>query len=290
LPASKSVVLSGAEPIEGVSVQIVAKTDVGLVRKRNEDYFVVAPQCDLVVLCDGMGGHPGGDLASRMAAEEVERIVAAGGDTDVASGSLDSVAALAPFATLIRSVFAADRRLRAYGDKHPQYQGMGTTLAALQEKNGVLCVVHVGDSRVYRFRDGSLQQVTQDHSYVATLPESARSSFAGIRNILTRAVGVGEDFEVDFTLAAADPTELYLLCTDGLHNFVEEERINEVLTTEEDRTAAIETLIDDAKRGGGGDNITLALAWVEGATPTKAMRLSGVVIEGQSGLQAQLAT
>lgn len=273
-------------------MQIIAKTDVGLVRKRNEDFFVVLPQCDLVVLCDGMGGHPGGDLASRMTAEEVERIVAASGATEVEAGGLAAVAPLAPFVNLIRSVFAADRRLRAYGDKHPQFQGMGTTLAALQEQGGVICVVHVGDSRVYRLRDGVLHQLTQDHSYVATLPESARSSFAGIRNILTRAVGVGEEFEVDFALGAADPAELYLLCTDGLHNFVDEARIHDVLTRETDRTAAIETLIDDAKRGGGGDNITLALAWAD-RRPTakaKAVRLRGVVVEDQAGLQAQLAT
>lgn len=269
-------------------MHIVAKTDVGLVRKRNEDFFVIAPQCDLVVLCDGMGGHPGGDLASRMAAEEVERIVAAGGDSEVAVGTLGQVAALGPFAALVRSVFAADRRLRAYGDKHPQFQGMGTTLAALQENSGVLCAVHVGDSRVYRFRSGHLEQITQDHSYVATLPESARASFAGIRNILTRAVGVGEEFEVDFSLCGGDPEETYLLCTDGLHNFVEEDRIAEVLATAADRESAVATLIDDAKRGGGGDNITVALAWIDSAPARKTQTVSGSVIEASDGLRAQL--
>lgn len=271
-------------------MHIVAKTDVGLVRKRNEDYFLVAPQCALVVLCDGMGGHPGGDLASRMAAEEVERIVATGGETDIALGALGEVSALGPFAALLRSVFAADRRLRAYGVKNPQYQGMGTTLAALQEHNGVVCAVHVGDSRVYRFRGGTLEQITQDHSYVATLPESARASFAGIRNILTRAVGVGEEFEVDFSLGAADPKETYLLCTDGLHNFVEEERIAAVLAAGGDPEATVTTLIEDAKRGGGGDNITVALARVEKAPSRRVASLSGTVVQAVGGLRAQLAS
>jgi protein phosphatase len=269
-------------------VQIVAKTDVGLVRKRNEDFFVVAPQYGLVVLCDGMGGHPGGDLASRMAAEEVERIVTAGGATEVGTGSLAQVEGLQPFVPLLRSVFAADRRLRAYGSKHQQYQGMGTTLAALQEHDGIVCAVHVGDSRVYRFQNGRLQQMTQDHSYVATLPEAARSSFANIRNILTRAVGVGEDFEVDFTLGAAEPTETYLLCTDGLHNFVDESRITAVLGSLSDRDAAVGQLIEDAKRGGGGDNITVALAWVDAAPAGKSQRVTGTVSEGADGLRAQL--
>lgn len=269
-------------------MHIVAKTDVGLVRKRNEDFFVVVPKCDLVVLCDGMGGHPGGDLASRMAAEEVERIVASGGETEIGLGTLGEIAALGPFASLVRSVFAADRRLRAYGDKHPQFQGMGTTLAALQEHNGIVCAVHVGDSRIYRFRDGALQQITQDHSYVASLPEAARASFAGIRNILTRAVGVGDDFEVDFSLTAADPGELFLLCTDGLHNFVDEERVVEVLSAADDRDAAVTTLIEDAKRGGGGDNITVALAWVDKGPGRRTAAVNGSVVEALDGLRALL--
>jgi protein phosphatase len=271
-------------------VHIVAKTDVGLVRKRNEDFFITAPQCDLVVLCDGMGGHPGGDLASRMTAEEVERIVASGGDTDVAGDSLAEVAALGPFAALVKSVFAADRLLRAYGEKNPQFHGMGTTIVAVQERGGTLCTVHVGDSRVYRFRDGVLTQITQDHSYVATLPESARSSFAGIRNILTRAVGVGEDFEVDFNLRVAEPGEMYLLCTDGLHNFVEEDQIAALLDDGDDREAMVTELIEAAKRGGGGDNITVALAWVDTAPKRRVSTLTGTVVESANGLRAQLGS
>jgi protein phosphatase len=268
-------------------VHIVAKTDVGLVRKRNEDFYIVSPAHRLVVLCDGMGGHPGGDLASRMAAEEVQRAVTEDGegpDRPVA------VAELAPFAPLIRGVFNADRKLRAYGKKHAQYQGMGTTLAALQEHEGVLCAVHVGDSRVYCLDEGELVQLTQDHSIVATLPEAARASFAGMRNILTRALGVGEELEVDFTVAPAHPDEVYVLCTDGLHNYVTEERIVEVLTTTADREKCLETLIQDANSGGGGDNITLALAWVEAAPKKPGPRVSGAAFVGPSGLRIQLAT
>jgi len=269
-------------------VQIVAGTDVGLVRKRNEDFFVIEPTHDLVVLCDGMGGHPGGDLASRMTAEEIQRVVTGTSDTEVGTGDLAQLAPLRPFINLVRGAFAADHCLRAHGRKNSQFHGMGTTLAALQEHQGLLCAVHVGDSRVYCFRDGILRQLTADHSYVATLPESARASFAGIRNILTRAVGVGEDFEVDFTIGPADPTELYLLCTDGLHNFVTDDRITEILTAQSDREKCVATLVEDAKRGGGGDNITLALAWIDAAPKVSPNRVSGAVIETPSGLRAHL--
>jgi protein phosphatase len=269
-------------------LHIVARTDVGLVRKRNEDYFIVAAPHELIVLCDGMGGHPGGDLASRMAAEEVERAVSGNGDADVAVGNLNEIAALQPFASLVRGVFAADRKLRAYGRKHAEFAGMGTTLAALQENAGIVCAVHVGDSRVYCFQGGKLTQLTQDHSYVASLPEAARATFAGIRNILTRAVGVGDEFEVDFTIAPAHPDETYMLCTDGLHNYVTEERITEVLGSQPDREACLAMLIEDANRGGGGDNITLALAWVDAPPALPAARVNGAVIAGPAGLRAHL--
>ncbi len=271
-------------------MHILAKTDIGLVRKRNEDFFVIAPEHNLIVLCDGMGGHPGGDLASRMTAEEVHRSVAAGPGADKPGGSIEQHHALLPFAGLFRGVFSADQQLRAYGRRNLQYQGMGTTLAAIQEHLGTLCAVHVGDSRIYRFHEGRLSQITEDHSVVATLPESARASFAGMRNILTRAIGVGEDLEVDFTLLAATAGEVYLLCSDGLHNFVNEERIAEVLASSADRAACLQTLVDDANRGGGGDNITLAIAWIETSAPQPITRMSGAVWGNGSTLNVQLQT
>jgi len=269
-------------------VQIVAKTDIGLVRKRNEDFFIVSKLHDLVVLCDGMGGHPGGDLASRMAAEEVERCVGSGPDPEAAPEIGIQLAEIQPFLPLIRGVFAADRKLRAYGKRHTQYLGMGTTLAALQEHKGILCTVHVGDSRVYCLKGGKLTQLTQDHSIVATLPESARATFAGMRNILTRALGVGEELAVDFTVAPGHPDETYLLCSDGLHNYVTEERMVEVLASGRSPEDCLQTLIEDAKEGGGGDNVTLALARVSDATAQPARRISGAVTGTTSGLRVQL--
>jgi protein phosphatase len=271
----------------GTSVHILAKTDIGLVRKRNEDFFVLAPEHHLIVLCDGMGGHPGGDLASRMTAEEVQRSVATTGG-DKPGGNIEQFPLLMPFVGLIRGVFRADQELRAYGRRNPQFQGMGTTVAAIQEHAGVVCAVHVGDSRIYRLHDRKFAQITKDHSVVETLPESARASFAGMRNILTRAVGVGEDLEVDFTLLAATAGDVYLLCSDGLHNFVSEERIREVLASHRDRAECLQTLVDDANRGGGGDNITLAIAWIEGTTPSKSPDLQGAIWGDGVTLHVQL--
>ena len=267
-------------------MHIVAKTDVGLVRKRNEDFFVIADSHGLVVLCDGMGGHPGGDLASRMVAEEVERVVLQGGNGEIA---VDDNAALEkslrPFVPLLQGVFAADRKLRDYGNRHPEYQGMGTTVVAVQEHDGTLCVAHVGDSRVYSFKGGQLTQVTHDHSVVATHPEYAH--LAGMRNILTRAMGVGDELEVDFQLVTAEEDQVFLLCTDGLHNYVPEARIVAILASGAAPEKCVDQLIEEAKKGGGGDNITLSLAW--GVRPVKNVpALCGVVVETTAGLQVHL--
>jgi protein phosphatase len=254
-------------------VQIIAATDVGLVRKRNEDYFMVSEPQAFVVICDGMGGHPGGDVASRMTAEEVHRVVT-GGEHEgpkIQAGFQE----VQPFATLISAIFSADNKLRKYGDRNPQFQGMGTTIVALQEHEGSVCIAHVGDSRVYSFRARRLDQITRDHSVVATNPEYAH--FAGMRNILTRAMGVGDDLEVDFVIYPAKAGETFLLCTDGLHNFVSEARIVEILGSSEPGDVRVNALIEEAKKGGGGDNITLSLAMVDAAvTKPNSRRLRGV--------------
>lgn len=266
-------------------MQIVARTDVGLVRKRNEDYYVIADSQQLVVLCDGMGGHPGGDVASRMVAEEVERLVTQGDET-IDLETAEAPDEIRPFLPLLHAVFCADRKLRAYGQQHPEFQGMGTTLIALQEDQGTVCVAHVGDSRVYSFREGSLTQVTNDHSVVATHPEYAH--LAGMRNILTRAMGVGEELEVDFKIAPVRAGEVYLLCTDGLHNYVAESRIVEILASDASIDERADQLIEAAKAGGGGDNITLSLAWAKNGGSAEGPLVSGMATENESGMKVQL--
>lgn len=267
-------------------MQIVAKTDVGLVRKRNEDYFIVAPSHDLVVLCDGMGGHPGGDVASRMVAEEVERVVAEGDAESVQFDPADGVEELRPFAPLLQGVFQADHKLRDYGRRNPEFQGMGTTLVAVQERDGVVCVAHVGDSRVYSFKSGSLHQVTHDHSVVATHPEYAH--LAGMRNILTRAMGVGDELEVDFVVVPVEKDQLFLLCTDGLHNYVAEDRIVEILKSNKSAEERAEELVEEAKKGGGGDNVTLSIARPTHEVAAESIGIRGVVTENETGLKVQV--
>jgi len=267
-------------------VKFAAASDVGLVRKRNEDYFVVSEDNNLVVLCDGMGGHPGGDIASRMTAEQVRDSVESGSGVETVQLDLQDTDQLKPFEPLLCGIFVADRKLREFGEAHPEYQGMGTTIVALQSHDGCLCAAHVGDSRIYRFRDQQLEQITNDHSLVATNPEYAH--LAGMKNILTRAMGVGDDLEVDFRVDAGQPNDVFLLCTDGLTNFVSEERIGEILSTSKQPEQKTQMLIEEAKKGGGGDNITLALATVEEGSQSSAGTVRGAVKQANRQLTVLL--
>lgn len=267
-------------------MKFFAVSDVGLVRKRNEDYFVISEECNLVVLCDGMGGHPGGDIASRMAAEQIRQAVESQVDDQELPLDVQKVDELRPFLMLLRGIFVADHKLREYGDANPEYQGMGTTVVALQRHQGHLCVAHVGDSRIYVFRGKQLEQITNDHSVVATHPEYAH--LAGMKNILTRAMGVGEDLEVDFRVDPAQASDLYLLCTDGLTNFVTEERIAEVLGNDDDHDQQVRTLVEDAKKNGGGDNITLALVTIDDEVTPAQSKVRGMVKEANRQLTVLL--
>jgi serine/threonine protein phosphatase PrpC len=266
-------------------VKFFAASDVGLVRKRNEDYFVISEERDLVVLCDGMGGHPGGDIASRMAAEQIRQAVESEAVAEDVPLEIEKADELRAFLTLLRGIFVADHKLREYGDANPEYRGMGTTVVALQHHQGHLCAAHVGDSRIYVFRNKKLEQITNDHSVVATHPEYAH--LAGMKNILTRAMGVGEDLEVDFRVDPADVDDLYLLCTDGLTNFVTEERITEVLNDGNDHDRQIKVLVEDAKKNGGGDNITLALVTINETTSAEG-HVRGTVKEANRQLTVLL--
>lgn len=274
------------EFVKGDSLQIAANSDVGLVRKRNEDYYVVEQDHDLVIVCDGMGGHPGGDIASRMAAEEIRSVVLDGVGKDFDYHlEKELPPALEPHAELLKGIFWADRQLREYGNKNPEYHGMGTTVVAIQQKNDTMCVAHVGDSRLYAF-DEELEQVTQDHSVVATNPEYA--NFAGMKNILTRAMGVGDYLEVDFTILPVKKGMQYMLCSDGLTNFVTDSLMAQVLKSDLTAQEKVDRLIEDAKKGGGGDNITLALVRLDSETADDDSILKGSVKQEQRDLRVRV--
>lgn len=239
-----------------------AATDVGRLRTINQDRFVLLPDRNLFIVADGMGGHQGGEVASRLAIETLQ------------------VAYQDPTAdALTEAIAVANHRIRNEGDADPDLRGMGTTVVALalmpeepepdapesdEEPPQHLLIANVGDSRAYVFRDGSLAQLTEDHSVVADLVREGRITAEEAevhpqRNIVTRVLGVYESVEVD--LWPVDPVQgdRYLLCSDGLFNEVGADQISSVLRRLADPDEAAAELVRLANEGGGRDNITVVL-------------------------------
>lgn len=241
---------------------IAALTHPGKVRSHNEDFVLGDAARGFAVLADGMGGHNAGEVASRMAVELVgERLATqaqagAGLDGATAEVSLSEHIALANMALL-----QASRSSR-------EYDGMGTTLVAVVWHAGAVTFGHVGDSRLYLFREGALRQLTRDHSIVqeqvecgAISPEDAR--YAPNRNVLTRAVGIDASAKADVHTLNVETGDIYLLCSDGLTDMLTDDEVREaLLSARGDVDAAAERLVEQANESGGLDNISVIIVRV----------------------------
>ncbi len=234
------------------------KSDCGLKRQQNEDAFVVRPDLGFFVVADGMGGAAGGELASRIFAEtaiEVFTKVEAQSERECH----DSV----------QETFGlAHERIQNCIKENPHYRGMGCTaeVAALSDEGCILG--HVGDSRTYLFRKGLLKQLTRDHSLVQDQIDQGLITEADARehpqrNVILRAVGVDESLAVDILKGNILPGDIFLLCSDGLTDMVNNEKIEETLSSPLSLQQKVEDLIALAKFEGGFDNITVVLSQIE---------------------------
>ncbi|MDA8342082.1 MAG: protein phosphatase 2C domain-containing protein [Actinomycetota bacterium] len=235
-------------------------TDTGLVRHENQDAYLA--QMPVFVVADGMGGHASGALASRLAIEELGPLAANG-----LRPTVEDVA---------RAIDAANGRVLAEASAVPGNEGMGTTVVGLtlvaDRDQEVWLVFNVGDSRLYRLWDGSLSQVTVDHSEVQELVDAGTITAEAARvhperNVITRAVGVGTELAPDFWLRPPEPGERFLLASDGLTVDVSDEDIRGVLDGEPDPSVAATRLVERAVAAGGHDNVTVIVVDViAGAT------------------------
>jgi PPM family protein phosphatase len=228
-------------------VEEVGLTDVGRQRQSNEDSFFEAPP--MFAVADGMGGARAGEVASRMAVEVL------GESPDRADE---------PEARLQVIARTANRRIYELARRDDAYRGMGTTLTAVIVGGREIAVGHVGDSRLYRLRDGELERLTTDHSLVEEYvragrlaPEEAESHPQ--KSIITRALGVEEEVEVDTLTCDASDGDVYLICSDGLTGMVPESEVAEILRNRTSLEQAGRALIDAANHAGGRDNITVVL-------------------------------
>ena len=240
-------------------IEVAGLSDVGCQRDNNEDsYLYWEPSAEdefqrkgrLAVIADGMGGHEGGQEASRLAVETVREVY-------------DQVFRDDPQAALVESFAAAHTRIQDYAEQHPAFQGMGTTCTALVLIGRQLYFAHVGDSRLYLVRDASIQRLTRDHSYVGRLVESGivRAEDAEKhpqRHILTAALGAGREVAVDSPEHSVDLLEGddLLLCTDGLWGVVTDEEL-EASVRGHAPAESCAALVRLARQRGGPDNITV---------------------------------
>jgi len=240
--------------MDRIKIDGFGKTDAGLVRPNNEDAFLVKPEMGFCLVADGMGGPAAGELASRIFAETALEVFS--NDNDQSENkTLEKVQ---------KTYHFANERILKHVEENPNHRGMGCTaeLIAFHQQGFVLG--HIGDSRTYRNRGGKLKQLTKDHSLVQDQidsglisPEEARNH--SMRNVIYRAVGVEDPFALDIFRGETFYGDLFLLCSDGLTNMVDDSQINKVLSSATNLPKKAEELIKMAMSSGGNDNITVVL-------------------------------
>ena len=244
-------------------------TDVGMKRANNEDNYLINDELSLFVVCDGMGGHVGGEFASAIAVNTVEEVLASiEADPDsMPDREEDSVEHTRE--KLRYAVRLAGKRIFEKAAADPEFKGMGTTVVVLLIDAGNVFIGHVGDSRAYRIREGRIEQLTEDHSLVnekikAGLITEEEAATHRMRNIITRSLGFQEEVEIDLQVHAIQSGDRYLLCSDGLSGLVSGEEIGESVWTQGPQSAA-RNLINLACERGGDDNVTTVVVRIDEA-------------------------
>ncbi len=241
-------------------LDIYGLTDEGLVREHNEDYISWAPESGLVILADGMGGHNAGEVASELAVTSICEAL-----NEVLSPEIKDSCGMDFKEVVHEAVVYANDEINQHAKEHPECSGMGTTIVMALFHNNSVILASVGDSRIYRFRKGELKQVTIDHSLVQEMVDNGYMSEeealnSNNRNLITRALGIAEDVKVDVTEHETEKNDIYLLCSDGLSDMIDDELIFSTLVkSRQDLKRAGEDLVKLAKEHGGHDNVSVIL-------------------------------
>jgi protein phosphatase len=251
-------------------IESYGATDVGLRRKLNEDSLTLDNDLGLFIVADGMGGHNAGEIASRIAVETVFNFVQRSGAEEEITWPYGVDPKLSLNANrLLTAVMLANKRVWKEADHRQDYTGMGTTIVAALADQEVISFVSAGDSRAYRLRNDTFQQITVDDSWVQAavdegvlLPEEADSH--PMKNIITKAIGAKENIDISVDEYPLEDQDLFLLCSDGLHGMVPEARLAEIVKSSVGSLERlVRQLIDAANQNGGKDNVTaLALRYL----------------------------
>lgn len=257
MPPADSCVLNLLRNKEKSKMKVISKTHVGMVRNNNEDSLLVR-EPHLFAVADGMGGYSAGEVASRETLKAFEAAT-----YELRHGKVDS-----PVDVLLEAFNKANIHTYRMAQKNNAYNGMGTTLTALYlPGDNTAYAAHVGDSRLYLYRDNTLTQITKDHSYVADLLEKGKITDTEAfnhpkRNMLLQALGVELELHTDIVHFALEQGDILLLCSDGLSDMLRDVEIADVLQTTDFENAAA-NLMEQSLDNGGKDNISLIMIAVE---------------------------
>ncbi|MBV9241324.1 MAG: Stp1/IreP family PP2C-type Ser/Thr phosphatase [Acidobacteria bacterium] len=261
-----------------LTVTASVQTDPGCVRDSNEDsgrhvnpydLETLASRGRLTIVCDGMGGHASGEVASQIAVEAINELYYSNRDLD-------------PQAALRWAIEQANCEIYETSLTDESYAGMGTTLVAMVILGDKAFSAHVGDSRLYRMRGQKLELLTMDHSQVMEMVQQGIITMEQARNhddknVILRAVGTNPEVEVDVSaMFAIEPGDTFLLCSDGLNDMLEDAEIEAILASESDEYLACQQLIEAAKQSGGHDNVTVGVVNVSAkiAAPPQQARIT----------------
>jgi protein phosphatase len=247
-------------------IEAFGRTDVGRRRKVNEDSFLVAPDAHLFAVCDGMGGHNAGEVASRIAIETLADFVEKSGVEKEITWPWGLEPELSLEANRLKTaVRLANSQVFQTADSREELMGMGTTVVAALLSGHVMTVCSAGDSRCYLVRDEKLQQLTQDDSWVsAAVGEGILNSDDverhPLRNVITKAVGARDSIDLEVLEETLQPGDLVLLCSDGLHGMVNDQEIARLILSGQGSLEDLsQSLVDAANEAGGRDNVTVVL-------------------------------
>jgi len=250
-------------------IEVAGQTDVGRKRAHNEDNFAILGDYGLYIVADGMGGHASGEVASQLAVDTMREFFAATTDDpdrtwpykmDRSKGYEEN--------RLITGIMLSNLRIFESAKTNPGQRGMGTTIVAMFVTREGVYVAHVGDSRVYRIRDGQMEQLTEDHSLLndyrkmKQLTDEEIANFPH-KNVIVRALGMKETVKVDTRFESPRTGDVIVLCSDGLAGPVTDDDIRSIVLSTSDLQAAAQKLVDRANENGGPDNVTCVLArWI----------------------------
>lgn len=245
-------------------------SEVGRVRKQNEDSILVRPDVGLFVVADGMGGHQAGEVASRLAVETISSYFDQSTDEELPGPPLVQFRDMDPGAQRLgMGIYYSNLAVCRAAQEGQGRAGMGTTIAAVHvSPDGSVHIGHVGDSRVYRISGGEIEQVTQDHSFVNQIRWSSPGVEPDVlahvpKNVITRALGLAEDTDVELRTELSLPGDVYLICSDGLSGFISADQMLKAVESAPTVEAAAQELIDVVYKTPCKDNVSVVIVRVE---------------------------